>query len=172
MSQSVSPLNGVVAFVRSLPGELYLRREVARALGMTPAAVRAVSYSADHPDHGPSYAVNWGSKQIHLYTSENLTALRDHFTRQQTKGDTGRPRVWSLEEGEQRARRGDLARYHRRAAIKYTSAGELDKARASLDRAEAITAELEQQHRQRMADLATRGRSEMSQRESIENMAG
>lgn len=125
-TKQISNLDQAVAALAG--GPWYRRIEVARRLDVTPAAILAIAQSKLHPELGPSAVFTFEGKEVHLYTEDDVRALRKHFTRE-TRG-SGRPRIWTLKQSADRRRRLDLARYYAREAANCRERGDLDRAEA------------------------------------------
>lgn len=90
---------------------LYLMREVAESLGVSPASIRA--RCASNPGLAPRIE-RYGGQGIWLFTPEITEAIRIDFERRPAR--PGRPRLWSTEEQTQRRRQRVAKHYWKRMA--------------------------------------------------------
>jgi hypothetical protein len=137
----------IVQYVRSLPEELYLAREVAEQVGCTKAMLLYISRHSDAP-MGPTHQARYGATVLHLYTPERIDQIREYFRREVTKADKGYRQkgpvqMWTHTERVERRRQLDRARAYRRRAVRYREQGDEEKA-ARMDReSAAVTAQME-----------------------------
>lgn len=124
-------------------GPWYRRSEVAALLGVTPSAILALVSSGNHPDFEAKAYLEWASKAVHLWSQPQVDAMRRHFRRD--GAGSGRPRVWTLQESQERRRRYDLARYYARRAAALDAAGEPAKAAEARRKGVELQAELAEQ---------------------------
>src|SRR5664279_4004969 len=110
----ISAIPPLVRHVRSLDGDLYLCREVADALDLSPSTVRR--FGARDPDRlGPSHETYFGRVLVYLYDAATVERLHAHLA--EHRSASGQPRLWS--DAERRTRRAahNRAAYRRRRAV-------------------------------------------------------
>jgi hypothetical protein len=145
----------IVRHVRDLDGNLFLVREVANALGISPATVRRVAEI--RPDLRPSAITMFGDMLVPLFTLEDLTRLDRYVAERRAslaaarRRSAGRPRLWSDSERRARRARHCAASYRRRCARALTEAGDLAAAQAAARAAAEIRDHLQQVHDDRAA---------------------
>jgi hypothetical protein len=149
----------IVRFVRSLPGEYYLRREVAVSLQCSTTALQVL---AKKPELmlGPSAHVQYGELDLLLYTPDDIERIRrfrEELHAQSPHRVRGRPRMWTPEEAGERTRKQDRARYRLRQARAYREVGSPELEAAALAKAEALMAELATEYEQRRRELIRSG---------------
>jgi hypothetical protein len=96
---TIPALPRIVARVRRLPGECFLRAEVADALGASPATLRRLAGKSALLR--PSGTVTYGRLTVPVYDAEAVARLHAHLA--EHRSPRGRRRLWTDEE--RRARR-------------------------------------------------------------------
>src|SRR5438034_5529055 len=92
--RSIPAVPRVVARVRGLPGEFFLRAEVADALGTSPATLRRLA--AKSQAMGPSGTITYGGLVVPVYDTAAVARLHAHLA--EHRSPRGRPRLWADEE--------------------------------------------------------------------------
>ena len=147
----------ITRFVRSLGEVLYLRPEVADALGVAVTTLKA--YGEADRALGPSMFVRYQSVPLFLYTDADVAALRAHIDRLRElrpdglrPGRPGRPPLWDKEERRARQARQCRVRYLRSRARASAALG-LDEVAADYQRkADVIRDGLRAEYGVRFAD--------------------
>lgn len=146
-TRHVSPLD---AYIADMPGgPFYRRSEVAALLGVTTNALGAVRDDDERPEMSPVKAIRYRGRVLYLYSEDGLTALRKHFRR--PNAGAGRPRLWSLQEGRERRKQIDLARYYTSRAQKLRGLGDDKRAAAAEIKAARLRKKLDEQLAKRQA---------------------
>jgi hypothetical protein len=105
----------VVAQVRMLPGEFFLRAEVADALAVSPATLRRLARTAPGA-LAPSAVLKYGDLLIPVYNAAAIARLHAHLAAH--RSPRGRRRLWTdAERCERRAAYSALGHRRRRAAL-------------------------------------------------------
>lgn len=144
---------GLEEKIASLPdGPWYRRAEISRLLGVTPSAVWAAAQSETNEELYPTGVIDWSGRQVHLWTREQLGALRAHFRRNDSL--TGRPRIWTLAESRTRQKKFGLARYYDTRAGRLEESGEPAAAGAARRHAAKLREDLGAQLDKRLAERA------------------
>src|SRR3954462_11006517 len=135
----------MVKYVRSVPDDYYLAREVCELLDCSAATLIYLPKRSGLP-LGPSHQAKYGSVILHLYTQQRIDAIAEYLTtyRQPRGGPRHGPEtMWTRTEQTHRWReRNRMRNYHKRAVI-HTAAGETEKAARLLTMEAALMAELE-----------------------------
>jgi len=145
----------IVQYVRSLPQEFLLAREVAMELNV---ALTLLNYLARDPERGlgPTHQAAYGSLTLRLYTPERLEKIRAHLAAQ---GDTGgKPRLFTPIEQLNRRREAQRIRNHINAAKAYRAEGKLDKAARSQATADELQVQFDADRVARCKELGIRDR--------------
>lgn len=115
-------------FVRSLPGEYFMTREVAKMLDVSRRTLSRLSAETkDLPEEqklGPSFYVHFGKIAVYLYTTTDIERLRAYLAvnKQVHKissglpAPVGRPRRWTPAQRKTRNRLYARANYYRKRA--------------------------------------------------------
>jgi hypothetical protein len=139
----------MIKYVRSLPGEFYLAREVAQMVGCSPRMLAYINKHSPTP-MGATHQAQYGGTALHLYTPERVEEIREYLRARVTKADQGYRQkgpavMWTHTEAAQRRRERDRARHYRRKAAQYR-ATDREKDALRMDRtADAITARLDKE---------------------------
>ena len=139
--------------VRGLPGEFYLRREVADALGVSAATLDRLGRS--DPDHlGQCHRILFGGLPVLLYDHDRIERLHAHLATHRTR--RGRPRLWSDEERRARCATYSALGYRRRRAEQLRARGDHAEADRLHRLADQLAAELRHDHDRRYAAMLTK----------------
>jgi hypothetical protein len=145
--RAVYAMHPMVQYVRSLPEDLYLAREVAEMIGCSKAMLLYISRHSDTP-MGPTHQARYGATVLHLYTPQRIEQISEYLKREVTKADKGYRQkgplqMWTHTERVQRRRDQDRVRSYRKRAARYREEGD-EKRAARMDRMDAaLTARLE-----------------------------
>lgn len=150
MTVEISAIPPLVARVRALAGELYLCREVADALGVSPATLRRLG-DLDPDRLGPSHETYYGRVHVLLYDQAAVDRLHGHLA--QHRSSRGRPRLWDDQERRMRRAGHSSVGYRRRRSVALHGQGDHREADAVAHRAEALSESLRSRHARRTADL-------------------
>lgn len=132
----------IVQYVRSLPEEYYLTREVCEQVGCSHSMLLYLQRRSPTP-LGATHRVRYGAVSVHLYTAARVAAIKHYLDHEVTRVDQGNRRrgqtvIWTKTELIKRRRAKDRARQYHQRAIRYRAEGrEADAAR--LERMEAAT---------------------------------
>lgn len=145
----------VVRYVRSLPGNYYLRTEAAEALGCAPSVL---SYLAvKHPDLplGPTHRANYGNVELLLYTPERVEEIRV-FMKKNKVGPRNRHnvRMFTPAELQQRRRTRGRAYSYRSRAKDYDVEGRTEDAALLRKAADDVDVELAKEKAKRVTEMA------------------
>lgn len=149
-------MDPTIRWVRELPGEWYLLREVATALGISARVLRR--WASQHPDLAASHSAQRGSTRVHLYSPADVERLRAYATDTTrvlpptstlTGGNLGVPVLWTPVEQLARRRGHKAAYYWRRKANRLEAAGDAEAAATARALAAQIRADLAAAHRTR-----------------------
>jgi hypothetical protein len=135
----------VVAAVRGLPGECFLRAEVADALGTSPATLRRLAVKTAML--GPSGTLRHGALLVPVYDAAAVARLHAHLA--QHRSGRGRRRLWTDEERRARRAAHSAAGYRRRRAAALRERGEPAAADRLQHDADRMAAALRYAHRAR-----------------------
>lgn len=109
MTESLD-LSPAVAFVRSLPGDYFMLREVAEIVGVSQYTLRNL-IANDADGLTPSNFAMFGNVKIYLYTRADIERLQKHFERRLEvlkyngqSAKVGRPALYTKEERKERNR--------------------------------------------------------------------
>ena len=134
-------LSPATAFVRSLPGEFFMLREVAEMVGVSQYVLRNL-IAKDAEGLLPSNYAMFGNVKIYLYTRADIERLQKHFERRMVVREydgqspkAGRPALYTREERLARNRLYSQAYYWRKRHEKLVTEGRLDEAAAANDKA-------------------------------------
>ncbi len=134
-------------FVRSLPGEYYLLREVATTLYTSGRVLRRLM--RQHPGTlAPSHTAMLGKVRVYLYTPADVDRLRAHFA-----GAPAPAALWTAAEYTMRQRRHSAAYRAGRRAAQLAERGDAAGAKRAAELAARIKAELRSQAEARRAEL-------------------
>lgn len=131
-------------------GPWYGRAELSELLGCPPTSIWSAAQNPNYPHLYPTAGIHFRGRQVHLWTAEQLRQFREHFAREHS---TGRPRMWDVVEGRERARRFSLARYYETRATNALAAGEKEEAEHAAAEARQLRAGLEAQLIKRREEL-------------------
>lgn len=131
-------------FVRSLPGDFFLLREAAEAIGVSQFVLR--KFIADGTKGcTPSKYAMFGKVKVYLYTREDIEAIRTHLASRHRvfKHDgqarrIGRPPQYTKEERANRSRLYSKSWYWRNRERILAQRGDADGARKARDNANEI----------------------------------
>jgi hypothetical protein len=150
--------SAVTRLVRSMPGELSLRAEVADALNVAVSTLQKVEDTV--AGLGPSYLTHFRGSPLYLYKPSDVTELREHFDRHarvSTDGlpvrRTGHPRLWNDEERKRRQAQQCRVGYLRSRAQKNAERGLAEVAVDYQRRADQLKAELREEYVKRFAHV-------------------
>lgn len=133
----------MIRYVRSLPGNYLLRREVADQLGCAHTTISYLGRPAGPKGLGPTHTAKYGAVTLNLYTPERVEAIRLYLSRVARHSPRrGRPRIWSSEENIARRRQHARMYAYRSRARKYSADGDADTASVLTRRADAIARKL------------------------------
>ena len=134
-------LSPATAFVRSLPGEFFMLREVAEMVGVSQYTLRNL-IAKNAEGLTPSNYAMFGSVKIYLYTRADIDRLQKHFERrlEVRKYDgqspkVGRPALYTKEERLERNRLHSQAYYWHKRHDRLVTEGRLDEAAHANDKA-------------------------------------
>jgi len=143
--------HAIVRFVRSLPDEYYLPREVADLLDVSPTMLSWLPAKYPEDELGPTHQAAYGKIKLRLYTPERVRNIRRHLDEHGT--GCGRPRLFSQAEELTRRRQIYAERSYRKTVAKAEAAGETEKAAVALAKADAIREKLESSRVKRCQEL-------------------
>ncbi len=113
-------LSPAVAFVRSLPGEFFMLREVAEMVGVSQYTLRNL-IANDAEGLTPSNFAMFGNVKIYLYTRDDIGRLQKHFERRLEvlkyngqSAKVGRPALYTKEERRERNRLHSQSYYYKK----------------------------------------------------------
>lgn len=113
-------LSPAVAFVRSLPGEFFMLREVAEMVGVSQYTLRNL-IANDAEGLTPSNFAMFGNVKIYLYTRDDIARLQKHFERRLEvlkyngqSAKVGRPALYTKEERRERNRLHSQSYYYKK----------------------------------------------------------
>lgn len=133
----------MIRYVRSLPGDFLLRREVAETLGCSHAEISYLGRAGGPEGLGPTHTAKYGAVTLNLYTPERVERIREHLRRESPGAPRrGRPRMWSADEVDRRRKERARMYAYRYRARKYREAGDDDYADVLDKRADAISRRL------------------------------
>ena len=119
MTESLE-LSPAVAFVRSLPGEFFMLREVAEMVGVSQYTLRNL-IANDVEGLTPSNFAMFGNVKIYLYTRDDIARLKKHFERRLEvlkyngqSAKVGRPALYTKEERRERNRLHSQSYYYKK----------------------------------------------------------
>lgn len=135
----------MVKYVRSLPGEFYLTREVADMLDVSEDQLVHLRRHA-HPPLGPTHRAQYGGVTLYLYSAQRAAEIAE---RVKTTRGAGRPSLWTKTESTRRRRDRIRARNYRVRAAKYTEQGQLEQAARMQQMNDDLLAELDKAKRRR-----------------------
>lgn len=145
----ISKLPKVVAHVRGLPGEMYLRREVADALNVSASTVSRLA-SKVLTLAPTSYVIN-GTLTIPVYDIAVVGRLQTYLAEHRCL--RGRRRLWTDKERVTRQAAYSAMGYRRRRALELRERGEQGGADRVDREADRMLDELRQQHSRARRDL-------------------
>jgi hypothetical protein len=145
---TIPPVPRVVAHVRNMPGDFFLRAEVADALAVSPATLRRLALT-DTMTLGPSAMVTYGTLLVPAYNAAAIARLHAYLAAHRSA--RGRPRLWT--DTERRARRAahSAAGYRRRRAAALRDRGDQAEAEQMLRDADRLRSTLRYAHQERSA---------------------
>jgi hypothetical protein len=143
----IPALPRVVALVRSLPGESFLRAEAADALGTSPATLRRLAGKS--AALGPSGTVTYGRLTVPVYDAATVERLHAHLA--EHRSPRGRRRLWTDEERRARRAAHCAAGYRRRRAAVLRERGDHTGAARFLRDADGVAAALRTDYSARAA---------------------
>jgi hypothetical protein len=123
----------IVKYVRTLPQEFYLLREVSFQLGCAPSLLGYLS--AHYPELGPTHQASYGSTVLRLYTPERIEDIRRHLE-SSTDRRHGKKRIFTPAEQIQRRRDAQQIRNWRAQADLLEAKGrnaQAEQARAKVE---------------------------------------
>lgn len=133
----------MIRYVRSLPGNYLLRREVADQLGCAHTTLSYLGRPGAPKGLGPTHTAKYGGITLNLYTPERVEQIRRYLSRTaRNVPRRGRPKMWNS--AENLARRRERARMYayRARARKYSQAGDEGTASVLMRRADAVARKL------------------------------
>jgi len=135
-------------FVRSLPGDYFLLREAAEAVGTSQFILRKMIQDGPS-DCAPSKYAQFGKTKIYLYTREDIEAIRKHIEVMHSVHDhngparkPGRPAKFSKTQRRERARLYSKAWYWKNRAKVLAESGDIKGADLAMWRAKQVESEL------------------------------
>ncbi len=141
----------IVAQVRSMPGEFFLRAEVADALDVSSATLRRLATRSTLLV--PTTSVMTGMLAVPVYDAETVARLHAHLA--EHRSPRGRPRLWSDAERSARRAAHSTAGYRRRRAVALRERGDHAGAKRMLVDAEQISTALQCGYRDRQQQSRT-----------------
>jgi hypothetical protein len=135
LNTRIATVPNVVAEIRSLRGDFYLRREVADALDVSPATLRRLAI-AEPTLLGPSAVLMWGRLSVPVYDPGAVSRLHTHLARY--RSHCGRRRLWTDDERRARRTAHSAAGYRRRRAATLIDRGDHAAAERMLTDADCI----------------------------------
>ena len=150
MSDSLE-LSPAVAFVRSLPGEFFMLREVAEIVGVSQYTLRSL-IANDAEGLTPSNFAMFGNVKIYLYTRDDIKRLEKNFERRLEvlkyngqSAKVGRPALYTKEERRERNRLHSQSYYYKtRYEALSKDPDRVDDAKIAFDKHMAIEARLKE----------------------------
>lgn len=133
---AVSP---IIKYVRSIEGNYMTLAEVARALNVVEETLR-LWRKRDPERFGPSLMTHFGDVPVYLYSLDDLERVRRN-AKERGIAKCGRPRLWTVREGQARQRRMTRVSYLRarakvlRAEGESARAGEMERKARDMNRA-------------------------------------
>jgi len=133
----------VVAQVRMLPGDFFLRAEVADALAVSPATLRRLACT-ETTTLGPSDMVSSGSLLVPVYDASAIARLHLHLAAH--RSPRGRRRLWTDAERHERRAAYSALGYRRRRAAALRARGDHPAADQVQREADRLAAQLHAAH--------------------------
>jgi DNA-binding transcriptional MerR regulator len=149
MSDSLE-LSPAVAFVRSLPGEFFMLREVAEIVGVSQYTLRSL-IANDTEGLTPSNFAMFGNVKIYLYTRDDIKRLEKHFERRLEvlkyngqSAKVGRPALYTKDERRERNRLHSASYYYKTRYEALSAAERTEDAKIAFDKHMAIETRLKE----------------------------